>query len=131
MTISKISIALFGAALLFASSVLAGDVNKGILNISEKVTVDGKPLAPGIYKLEWNGTGPEVQVTLHQGKQTVATFAAHVTEQTSQNTENAYGSVTQPDGSRALTSIYLGGKHTVIQIDRNGPTQQSSAQGAK
>jgi hypothetical protein len=131
MKLSKISIAFFGAALLFASSALAGDTNKGTLNVSEQVSVDGKTLNPGTYKVQWDGTGPTVQVTLLQGKQTVATFSAHLTEQSSKNSQNAYTSSPASDGSRALTAIYLGSKHAILEVEQNGNAQQSDNQGSK
>jgi hypothetical protein len=128
---SRISIALFGAALLFCSGAFAKDNNKGTLNLSESVNVEGKTLNPGTYKLEWSGSGSDVQVNVLHGKDTVATFPAHLTEDAKQNNENAYGSAVQPDGTRTLTSIYIGGKHTILQLDQNGSSQQSSDQGSK
>jgi hypothetical protein len=127
---SKLSIVLFAVALLFASSAFAGDTNKGTLNLSQTVSVEGKTLNPGEYKVQWTGTGSAVQVSILQGKQTIATFPAQLTEHASRNNESAYGSVTQPDGTRALTSIYIGGKHAVLEVDRNAISQQSSAQGS-
>jgi hypothetical protein len=127
MKVSKVSILLFGAALLSSSAVLAGDTNKGNLNLSDKVVVDGKPLGPGNYKVEWDGSGPAVQVRLIQGKQTVATLPAHLTEQTSPNEQNAYGTAAEPDGSLTLTAIYPGGKRVALQFDQNqANTQQPS-----
>jgi hypothetical protein len=131
MKMSRISIALFGAALLFSSGALAKDTNKATLNITETVNVEGKALNPGKYKVEWDGSGPTVQVTVLQGKQTVATFSAHLTEQANQNAADAYGSVAQPDGSKSLTAIYPGGKHAVLQIDQTAASQQSGTQGSK
>lgn len=132
MKLSKISVALFGAAFLFASSTFAGDVNKGKLNLDQKINVEGKTLDAGTYRVEWNGSGPNVQVNILKGKDTVATFPAQVTESANQNSENAYGSVSAPDGTRSLTAIYIGGKRTILQLDQNAAAnQQSSAQGSK
>lgn len=127
----KVSILLFGAALLFSSSALAGEVNKGTLDLSEKVIVDGKALQPGTYKVEWEGSEPTVQVTLFQGRETVATFPARLTEQPYPNSDNAYGSSAGPDGSRELKSIYIGGKRDVLEIQQAGAHQPTSAQGSK
>jgi hypothetical protein len=114
----KLALMLSGAALVFSSAALAGESNKVTLQISEQVNVEGKSLNPGTYKVEWNGSGPTVQVTISQGKQTVTTFSAHLTEQPSPNPGNAYGSETEPDGSRSLTAIYVGGKKTSLQLDQ-------------
>jgi hypothetical protein len=131
MKMSRMLVAVFGAALLFGSAVLAKDANKGTLNVTEKISVDGKALDPGTYKVEWNGEGPNVQVTLLHGRDTIATFPAQLTEQNAKNDADAYASAAQADGSRSLTAIYIGGKHTVLQLDQSGAGQQSGTQGSK
>jgi hypothetical protein len=131
MKTSRIAIALCGAALLFSSGVLAGDANKGTLNLSESVSVEGKTINPGKYKVEWNGSGPDVQVSLFHGKDTIATFPAHLTEQPNQNNVDAYGSASQQDGTKTLTAIYIGGKHTVLELQSNGTAQQANTHGSK
>jgi hypothetical protein len=128
---SKLSIALCGAALLLSSAAFAGDSNKATLDLNESVSVEGKTLNPGRYKVEWTGSGADVQVTVLKGKDTVATFPARDVEQPSQNRSDAYGSATQTDGTRSLTAIYIGGKHTVLEVGQNGANQQSSATGSK
>jgi hypothetical protein len=131
MKSSKISAALFSAALLFSLGALAKDTNKTTIDVSQKLSVEGKTINPGRYKVEWTGTGPSVQVTLLQGKQTVATFPAHLIEQASQNPSDAYGTVQQPDGSQSLAAIYPGGQHAVLQLDQTTGSDQSSTQGSK
>lgn len=132
MKLTRISVAILGAALLCAAGAVAAGVNKANLNLTDKVTVAGKTLNAGNYKVEWSGDGPNVQVTLLRGKETVATFPAQVTEGATQNADSAYGAVQGPDGSRSLTSIYVGGKRTILQLDQNASsTQQSSDPGSK
>jgi hypothetical protein len=131
MKLSKLSLLLFGSALLFSSAALAGDSNKGSLQLYEKVTVEGKALNPGHYTVTWDGAGPNVQVTVLQGKQTVATFAAHVTEQTTRNSEDAYGSAAETDGSRTLTAIYPNGKRFSLEVGQTAASQPSNTPAAK
>jgi hypothetical protein len=131
MKMSRMLVALSAAALLFGSTAFAKDANKGTLNVNERINVEGKSLDPGTYKVEWNGDGSNVQVTLFRGKDTVATFPAQVTEQSAKNDTDAYASVAQADGSRSLTAIYIGGKHTVLQVAENGAGQQPGTQGSK
>ena len=126
MKLAKISILLIGSALVFSSGAFAGDANKGKLRLQDKTIVEGKPLNPGHYTVEWTGTGPTVQVTLLQGKQTVATFPAHVTEQPKPNHDDAYGSSTEPDGSSRLTAIYISGKRTALELEQKEAGQQQS-----
>jgi len=119
MRLSRVLTFLFGAALLFSSAAIAGEGNKGTLRLSENVVIQGKALNPGKYTVEWDGSGPTVQVTLLSGKDKVATFPAHLTEQASPNVQDAYGTAAEPNGSRSLTAIYLGGKRLALQIDQN------------
>jgi hypothetical protein len=119
MKLSRVLTFLFGAALLFSSAAIAGEANKGTLRLSENVVIQGKALNPGKYTVEWDGSGPTVQVTLLSGKDKVATFPAHLTEQASPNAQDAYGTAAEPNGSRSLTAIYPGGKRLVLQVDQN------------
>lgn len=128
MKIAKLSVFLFTAALLGSSAVFAGEINKTTLKLYETTTVEGKALQPGDYKVTWEGSGPTVQVTIQQGKETVATFQAHVTEQAARNNVDAYGSSSGADGSHALTAIYPGGKRIAIEL---GQGQQFNATAAK
>lgn len=129
----RITIALFGAVLMCGSAVLAGEVNKTTIQTDQKLNVDGKTLDPGSYKVEWNGTGPDVQVNILQGKKTIATVPAHLEQQQNKNVANAYGATKGADGTQELTAIYIGGKRDVLQLKTNAanPQQQSNNSGAK
>jgi hypothetical protein len=131
MKLSKLALAFFGSALLFSSAVLAGDSNKGSLQLYEKTNVEGKLLNPGHYTVTWEGSGPDVQVTVLEGKRTVATFPAHLTEQTTKNTEDAYGSSAEADGSRSLTAIYPNGKRFSLELGQTAASQPSSTPASK
>jgi hypothetical protein len=131
MKLSKLSLAFFGSALLLSSAAVAGDVNKASLQIYEKVNVEGKALNPGKYTVTWDGAGPNVQVTVSQGKQTVATFAAHLTEQATRNTEDAYGSAAETDGTRSLTAIYPNGKRLSLELENKSASQPSTSPTSK
>jgi hypothetical protein len=119
MKISRALTFLFSAALLLSSAAIGGETNKGTLRLSDNVVIQGKTVNSGKYTVEWDGSGPTVQVTLLSGKQTVATFPAHVTEQTSPNAQDSYSTASEPNGSRSLTAIYPGGKRVVLQVDQN------------
>ncbi len=127
MSLSKISVTVFGAALLLASSAFAAkDANKTKLDLNQTVSVAGQTLTPGTYTVEWDGTGPNVQVKLTQHNKTIATFPAAVQEQGTQNPANAYGSSTDANGTKQLTAIYPGGKREVLQIGNNQNAQSQS-----
>ena len=127
MKLNKLAVSLLALGLLGSSAVFARESNKTTLNLSEKVTVNGKTLNPGRYTVNWEGSGSTVQVSILQGKQTVATAPAHVTEEGATNTNSAYGSSAQPDGTRALTTIYVGGQRTTLQFDQGDPSSSASS----
>lgn len=120
----RISVALFGAAVMCGSTLLAGEVNKASLRTEETINVDGKVLNPGNYKVEWNGTGPNVEVKIKQGKETLATFPAQLQQQQVQNPTDAYGTTKDANGTRELTAIYVGGKREVLQLQSNAASSQ-------
>ncbi len=122
MKMSRFSLAILSAAFLFSTSAFAQSENKGKLSVPETITVEGKQLPPGEYKVEWDGTGPNVEVKILKGKETVATAPARLVQTQSKAALNSYGVTKQQDGSRALSSIYFGGRNYSLEI------AQSSAQ---
>lgn len=60
-------------ALLSTVSALARDKNQQSVEILDSVQVGGTQLRPGSYKVEWQGTGPEVQVNFVRDGKTIAT----------------------------------------------------------
>jgi hypothetical protein len=116
---------------LLSTSAFARDTNKGTLALSENVTVDGHSLNSGRYTVEWNGNGPSVQVAVLQGKHTIASFPAHLSEEAAATAQDAYGTTVEPDGSKQLTVIYPGGKRLALQVVQNGTTQPSTEHPSK
>jgi len=60
-------------ALLSSVSALARDKNQHSVEIPDSVQVGGTQLEPGNYKVEWQGTGPEIKVNFVRDGKTVAT----------------------------------------------------------
>ncbi len=131
MKLSKIVVTTLAGALLFSASAFAGNGNKGNLRLVEKTTLEGKQLNAGDYKIEWEGTGPNVQVNILQGKQTVATAPAHLVEQPKANPSDAYTSSAEADGTRSLTVIYISGKKFSLNFDQKEASQLSGGQTSK
>ena len=65
-----------GLAVLLAASAFAS--NKGSLQVREAIEVNGQQLSPGEYQVRWDGTGPNVEVSIMQGKKEVAKTTAKV-----------------------------------------------------
>jgi hypothetical protein len=128
MKVRNIGLTFVAGALLFAAGTFAGEANKATLRLQEKVSIEGNQLAPGNYKLEWEGAGPDVQVNILRGKETVATVPARLVEQPVRNAQDAYGTNAAPDGSKALTSVYVGGKTFTLQFEGAQAAQHSTSQ---
>ena len=79
MNASKISKGLLlGLTLLLATSVFAA--NKGSLQVSDPVTVNGKQIGAGDYTVKWEGNGPNVELNILRGKNVVATVPARMVD---------------------------------------------------
>jgi hypothetical protein len=63
-------------ALLSSLGALARDNNKHTVSFADSVQVGNTQLKAGDYKVEWQGTGPAVQVTFLQNGNTVASAPA-------------------------------------------------------
>ena len=126
MKVSRNLYTVAAASLLLAASVFAAPSTKGTLKLFEPVTVQGKQLPPGQYTVEWNGEGPNVQLSIAAGKNAVTNIPARVVAVTPKHPTTGYSSTKQQDGQAALTSVFFQGKAYELQID-----QQSATQGAQ
>ena len=105
----KTSKSLFlGLALLLATSAFAA--NKGTLSVQEPVTVNGTQLAPGDYKVQWDGNGPAVELSITQGKKVVAKVPAHMVNLETPAENDAAVVKNNGDGTKSLSEVRLSGK---------------------
>jgi len=116
MKSSRKVLGLIGSGLLLAISAMAGTENKGTLHLYDNISIQGKQLTPGNYKVEWNGDGPEVQVNIVDGGKTIATVAARVVPVTLKNTQDGY-TASSENGTRTLKEIFFHGKNYDLQIE--------------
>ncbi|HVO58903.1 MAG TPA: hypothetical protein VMT51_14515 [Dongiaceae bacterium] len=124
---------LLGASLLLATAAFAGE--KATVKVYEGVKVNGKALNPGKYELTWDGSGANVQVSIHQGKETVATLPAIVEPSKEAPAATGYSTKTEGDGSKTLTSVFIAGKKFTLNLDQAAvaaaAAQTASTQGNK
>lgn len=118
-----------GLALLLATSAFAANnVNKGTFEVYEPLTVSGHQLAPGQYKLTWDGTGSSVELMiLSQGK-LVATVPARLIDLGQAGRENATESHRNDDGSQSLTQIDFAGKKYALAFGMEPAATDSTSQ---
>ena len=109
MSVSKISKGLLlGLALLLATSVFAA--NKGSLQVTDPVTVNGKQLAAGEYTVKWDGAGPNVELNIMKGKNVVATVPARVVDLDRTPDRDSTVTVVNDSGNKVLYEIRLSGR---------------------
>lgn len=69
---------LFMAALVLPVTALARNTNEHSMKLSDPTQVGKVQLQPGDYKVEWQSTGPNAQVTFLQGKKVLITVPATI-----------------------------------------------------
>ena len=103
-------------SLLLAANAVAGNTNKGTLKVSETVSVGGKQLRAGQYQVEWAGSGPDVELTISDGRETVAKVPAQILPLTKAEANSGYSTNTDQAGNKVLTGILFGGKKYQLSI---------------
>ncbi len=116
MNVSKLSIALVGASLFLPAAAFAANMNKKSLHLYENVTVEGHKLAPGDYKVEWSGSGPEVKVNILKGKETVASAPARIVTQSESNSQDGYALKPGKNGNQTLAQVFFSGEKYDLNI---------------
>ena len=131
MTFSTVSKAVKGATLLsmvlLAASAFAG-ATKQNLELSHPVNVNGTTLKAGQYQLQWDGAGPNVEVSIMKGKNVVAKVPAHVVELP--QSSNASAAVTKNGGNGVseLAGARFEGKKYALEIgEASGEMSEGSS----
>jgi uncharacterized protein YcnI len=103
-----------GLALVLATSAFAG--NKGSLKVQEPITVSGQQVPAGDYKVSWEGTGSNVEVSILQGSKVVAKTSGRIVEMSQSSQYDSAVVRKNSDGSRALSEIRFSGKKQALAI---------------
>lgn len=123
-TVSK-SVVL-GVALLLASSAFAAST-KASLQLSNPVTVNGTTLKAGDYKVQWDGDGPNVEVSFTQGKTVVAKAQAHVVELQTPAADNAAVTLPNDKGASSLAGLRFQGKKIALELSASSDGMQGGS----
>jgi len=103
-----------GLAVLLATSAFAA--NKGSLQVQEPLSVNGQQLKPGDYKVQWDGNGPNVELSIMQGKKVVTKVPAHVVDLAAASNADAAVVKNNADGSKSLSELRFGGKKYALAV---------------
>ena len=124
-TVSLSKTLVLGLALLLASSALAA--TKGSLQISNPVTVNGTTLKAGDYKVQWEGAGPNVEVSIMQGKNVLAKAPAHVVELQAAAANDAAVTRKNDSGPNSLAGLRFQGKKTALELGEASDGMQAGS----
>jgi len=111
-TVSKSVV--MGLALLLASSAFAA--TKANLTLNNSTSINGTRLKAGDYKLEWDGSGPNVEVSIVQGKNVIAKVPAKVVDLNASSSNNAAVLKQNGDGSTTLAGARFQGKKFALEL---------------
>ena len=126
MTFATVSKSLtLGLALLLASSAFAG--TKANLTLMNPASVNGTKLKAGDYKLEWDGSGPAVQVSIMQGSKVVAKVPGKIVDLSAPSPNNAAVVQKNDDGSSTLAGARFEGKKYALEIGESSEGMQAGS----
>ena len=113
-----------GLAVLLATSAFAS--NQGSLYVAQAVEVNGQTIPASGYKLTWEGTGPNVEVSFTQGKKVVTKTSAKVIELKQAPADNAT-IVGSSNGKTSITEVRFGGKKYALSLGGAEKAEMSGA----
>jgi hypothetical protein len=122
-TVSKSLV--MGAALLLASSAFAGA--KASLQLDNPVSLNGTTLKPGDYKVQWDGNGPDVQISFVQGKKVVAQASAKLIDLPAPAVSSAAVTVKNDSGPNTLAGIRFEGRKYALDLSSGGDGMQGGS----
>jgi hypothetical protein len=127
-TISKsvaIKSAVMGLGLLLTSGAFAA--TKADLTLQSPTTINGAQLKPGDYKLQWEGSGPNVEVSIQQGKKVIAKVPAKVVDLNFPSQNNAAVLKMNGDGTSTLAGARFEGKKFALEIGESSDGMQAGS----
>ena len=114
-----------GLALLLASSAFAA--TKAELSLRNPTTVNGTKLKPGDYKLQWDGSGPNVEVSIMQGKKVLAKVPAKLVDLQAPAQYNAAVVKSNDDGTKTLAGARFEGKKFGLDLGDSSDGMQAGS----
>ena len=115
----------------FAASAFASDTGKGNFKISDPVQVNGTTLAAGDYTAKWEGSGPDVQLSIVRSGKTIATVPAKLVQLDQKASSDAAEYQTGASGNRELTALHFSGKKYSLQLGSTSAHAMKSDQSMK
>jgi len=111
-------------AVLLATGAFAS--NKGSLHVEQAVAINGQQIPAGDYTLRWDGTGPDIQLSVMQGKKEVAKTSAKLVELDRASQSDAVV-LTNTGGTPSVQQFRFGGKKTAINLESGDRASMSGS----
>lgn len=93
--------------------------NAHSVEIFDIVQIGSTKLKPGNYRVEWQGTGPAVQVSFQQNGKNVVTVPGTLKTNDDQVTRDAIVTEATSAGTSTLKEIDLGHQRAALVFDQN------------
>jgi hypothetical protein len=113
-----------GLAVLLAASAFAS--NKGSLQVREAIEVNGQQLAPGEYQVNWDGTGPNVEVSIMRGKKEVVKTTAKVVALDKASDYDA-AVIDHASGKASVSEVRFAGKKYALAIGATDKAEMNAS----
>ena len=107
-------------ALLSSVSALARDKIQHSVQIPDTVQVGGAQLKPGNYQVEWQGTGPEIQVNFVRDGKTVATVPGTLKTNDAKEPQDDIVTATTSANTKTLTEIDFSRNKESLVFEQSG-----------
>jgi len=107
-------------ALLFSVCAFARDKNQHSVEITDSVQVGGTQLEPGSYKVEWQGTGPQIQVNFVRNGKTVATVPGTLKTNDAQVSQDDIVTDTTSANTKTLKEIDFSRSKESLVFEQSG-----------
>ena len=114
---------MMGLALVLASSAFAA--TKANLQLTNPVTVNGATLKAGDYKVQWEGNGPNVELSILQGKNVLAKVPARVVALETAASNDAAVTHKNDSGPNTLTGVRFEGKKIALDLGEATDSMQA------
>jgi hypothetical protein len=121
-TVSVWKSLVLGLVLLLASSAFAA--TKASLQLNNAVTVNGTQLKPGDYKVQWEGAGPNVELSIMQGNKVLAKVPAHLVNLDTPSTYDAAVTRKNDSGPNSLAGLRFQGKKFSLELGEASDAMQ-------
>ena len=129
----SVLLGLLASVVFLGANAVAADkaapAMKGTLQLPQAASIGGTELASGKYKVEWTGSGDQVEVKIYRGNNVVASTPARLVKVDVQPYDNA-AYVTGQSGAKSVTQISFAKQKIALRIG-NAPETAATEASAK